>query len=202
MNFLMHILKKLNIVPVPLADIQPQICRARALMEANKLGVFTALEESLNGLTHEEVAERVGISREGAAVLLTALDKTGYLRKREGCYTNGPWAKRWIVNPKRGIANVLKLQIHGWSRLGDLESPLRTGRPIKDYHALEVSTHSERQEIYTLAMREMARILLPGFIKRIKLPKGARRLLDIGGGSWRLLPCSDSQISRFKGYNS
>jgi len=112
-------------------------------MEANKLGVFTAIEDSRSGLTSEEVADRVGISQECARVFLIALHETGYLTKRDQRFTNGPWAKRWIVDPERNITNVLKLQMHGWLRLGDLETCLRTGRPVEDYHELEASTHSE-----------------------------------------------------------
>ncbi|MBC2694298.1 MAG: methyltransferase [Desulfobacteraceae bacterium] len=181
MDFLIAILKKLNLVSVPLLDTQPQICRTRALLEANKLGLFTALENSGKGLGSDEVAQRIGISREGADVLLIALEKSGYLEKRKDRYKNGRWVKRWIIDPRRGIANFLRLQLHTWNRLSDLEVPLRTGKPVVDFHKHEVSVHSERQEIYTKAMREMSRQLIPEFLKKVKLPNDAKRLLDIGG---------------------
>lgn len=181
MDFLIAILKKLNLVPVPLLDMQPQMCRTRALLEANKLGLFTALENSKKGLGSHEVAQHIGISREGADVLLIALEKSGYLEKRKDLYKNSRWAKKWLIDPKRGIANVLSLQLQTWNRLSDLEVPLRTGKPVMDFHKHEFSVHSERQEIYTKAMREISRRFIPELLKKVKLPNDAKRLLDIGG---------------------
>jgi SAM-dependent methyltransferase len=175
------ILKKFNLIPVPILDVQLSICLARAIIEANNLGVFEALKGNREGLSSEELAQHVAISSEGAAILLNALEKTGYLRSRKGRYKNGPWVNRWITDPQSGISNFLRLQTHTWMRLSDLEVPLRTGRPVKDFHDDEVTLHSERQAIYTNGMREIAHHFISEFVKRVKLPKGAKRLLDIGG---------------------
>ncbi|MBU0568270.1 methyltransferase [bacterium] len=181
MEILISILKKLNIIPVPLVDTQPQFLKARIVLEANRLGIFRALGEANDGLNTEELAERLGISREGAAVMLTALTNIDYLVQRNGHYRNSRWVKRWILDPKRGISNFLNLQLHTWSRLEYLEETLRTGRPVKDFHQAEVTKPGKGQEVYTRGMREIARFLIPAFIKRAKLPQGAKRLLDVGG---------------------
>lgn len=181
MDFLIAILKKLNLAPVPLLDMQPQMCRTRAILEANNLGIFETLEDNKEGLSSEELAQRVAISSEGAAILLNALEKTGYLRSRKGRYKNSPWVNRWITDPQSGISNFLRLQLHTWNRLSDIEVPLRTGKPVMDFHKHEVPVHSEQQEIYTKAMREISRRLIPEFLKKVKLPNDAKRLLDIGG---------------------
>jgi SAM-dependent methyltransferase len=195
-NIIVNILKKLNVIPAPLVDTQSQIIRARALMEANRLGVFTALEEAGNGLSAEEVADNLDLSREGVDVLLKALTGVGYLNRRNGRYRNGPWVKRWILDPERGLSNMLTLQFHTWARLDNLGETLRTGRPAMDYHQIWATTPSEGQEIYTRAMREIARMMLPEFLKRVKLPPEAKRLLDIGGAHGEY---SRAMVGRFPG---
>src|SRR4030067_1701371 len=97
MHPLIYIAKKLNLIPVPFVDTHPQLCFIRALLEANKLGVFIALDESAEGLTVDEVAQKCGISSAGAEVLLDAPRSQDYLRKRNGRFVNGPIVKRWII---------------------------------------------------------------------------------------------------------
>lgn len=179
-EILISLLKRLNIVPVPLLDTQSQFIRARAILEANRVGLFAVLEEVKEGLSVEEVAERLGFSWEGTDVFLRALKGIGYLKQRNGRYQNSALVKRWILDPKQGIPNFLKFQFHGWLRLEHLKETLITGQPVKDYHEA-VTKSSMHQEIYTQAMREIARLFIPHFIKRVRLPQNAKRLLDIGG---------------------
>lgn len=181
MNLLISLLKKLNVVPAPLLDVYPAICGARALLEANRLDVFLALNRNPRGLNPGELARQTGLSEEGARILLEALCKFGYLRCRRGRYTNGRWVRRWILSPECGLSNFLRLQGHLWKRLADLEIPLRTGRPVMDYHQTETALPSEKQEIYTAAMLEVARLLIPSFLKQVKIPPQARTVLDLGG---------------------
>lgn len=75
MHFIVSILKKFNLIPVPILDVQLSICLARAIIEANNLGVFEALKGNREGLSSEELAQHVAISSEGAAILLNALEK-------------------------------------------------------------------------------------------------------------------------------
>jgi hypothetical protein len=179
MNILVNVLRKLNAVPVPLVDTASQLYRARAILEANRLGVFKALEAG--PLTADEVATRAGLSSEGARILLDALAASGYVKRKAGRYGNGRWVRRWIVG-SRGLSGYLELQVDTWQRLQGLGHAITHGRPeVQDIHQARVAEPSEEQETYTLAMRELAGLLLPDFLKRVKMPRGARRVLDIGG---------------------
>lgn len=181
-SLIAYVLRKMNLVPVPFLDVQPRVCLARAILEANRFGVFTALGNNNGlGLTAPEIAERVGMSPEGAEVLLTVLKETGYLELREGRFQNGPVVKKWILDPKHGMPNRLALQLHGWQRLSDLDVILKTGHPSEQQRAIDTAMASETYNYYTMAMRETARALMPSFIKYVELPPGARTLLDIGG---------------------
>lgn len=181
MGIIIEILRRLNLIPVPLVDTHMQLIRARAVLEANRHGVFAALAERPDGLTAEEASQRVGLSALGTLILLNALVSAGYVRQRDGRYRNGPWVNRWILDPKRGLSNYLKLQTNVWTRLDWLPQTLKEGKPPTDMHEEFVATPSEAQEVYTFAMRELAGLLLPAFLKRVSLPAGATRLLDIGG---------------------
>jgi SAM-dependent methyltransferase len=181
LNLIVELLRLLNAVPVPLVDTQTQMARARALLEANRLQIFSVLENAPGGLTADDVATRTLISVEGADVLLAALYAAGYLRRRGGRYRNGPWVRRWILDPVHGMPNYLLLQMQVWSRLETLGDVVAAGRPTDFLHDELVSEPSEGQEVYTLAMRELARLLLPEFLRNLRLPHPPRRLLDIGG---------------------
>ena len=173
--------KRLNLVPVPLLDVQIQMGCARAIIDANEIGVFAALASEPRGLTIADLAQAVTISPTAAAVLLDVLLASGYVRRRGDHYTNGPWVKKWITDPATGIPHVLMLQGHAWGRLSDLAATLRTGRPAIDYHQSLVAEPSEKQAAYTRAMEEISRWILPKFLKRIAIPSQAKRLLDLGG---------------------
>lgn len=181
MGIAIWLAKRLNIVPVPLLDVQMQMCTARAIIEANEIGVFAALAPHSKGLTVAELAEAVAIPLVSAEVLLDVLWAAGYLRKRNRQYSNGPWVTKWIVSPTSGIPHVLMLQGHAWGRLSDLAPTLRSGRPPIDYHQALVTEQSDKQDAYTRAMEEVSRWIVPKFLKRIEIPSDAKRLLDIGG---------------------
>jgi hypothetical protein len=180
-EILMALGRRLNIIPVPMADLLPRLCLARGLMEANRFGVFKALEAAPAGLSVEEVAGQTELSPEGARVLLNAMEKGGYLVLRDGRYRNGPWARKWITSDEHGLANFINLQINTWDRLGELRTPLTTGKPVQDHHLREVTEPSARQEVYTQAMRETSRLHTPSFLKVLDLPDTAKTLVDLGG---------------------
>lgn len=181
MEIVIDVLKQLNIVPVPLLDSQAQVVKARALLEANREGVFHALAESPDGMTSDELAERLGFAPDGSNVLLRALHSMGYLKEKKGRYSNGRWVKRWILDPERGLHNMLRLQMYTYHRLEGMGQNLKTGRPTMDFHALDAANPTPQQETYTRGMRETARLIIPDLLKRAAIPSGVTRMLDIGG---------------------
>jgi SAM-dependent methyltransferase len=181
MSFVLEVLRSLNVIPVPLVDTQSQLARARAIIEGNRLGVFAAIEQSRSGLTLDEISRQAKISPVGTAVLIRALTSIGYLRCRGDRYTNSRWVKRWITDPASGIPNLLQFQHYTWERLFHLGDVVTRGGPEIDVHLEKVNASSPEQQLYTAAMRELSRLIIPAFVKRARLPRQARRLLDIGG---------------------
>lgn len=182
MEIALSFLKWLNVVPVPLLDGQASVVKARAMLDANYLGVFHAVAEAgASGAEASFIQQRCELSSEGSEVLLRALVSIGYLSKQGSHYSNSGWVIKWILDPKKGLHNLLKLQRYTYMRLGDLAENLKSGRPTMDVHAKSVSSVTPQQEIYTRAMREAARMILPQFLKKLEMPAGATKLLDIGG---------------------
>jgi SAM-dependent methyltransferase len=178
---LRRLLQRFNLLPTPLLDTHAGMARARAILEANRLGFFHALAESPRGMTAAEVAERTQVSPDGAAILLTALRVIGYVSQRGDRYTNNPVVTRWIVDPDRGLTNYLRLQCQVWSRLELLGDTIRRGRPDHDVLQDLAGKESTAQRDYTMAMHDLAAHLVPRFAQKATLPAGAKRLLDIGG---------------------
>ncbi|MEZ0219205.1 MAG: methyltransferase [Tardiphaga sp.] len=184
MEIFLAILKKLNLVPVPLLDGQMQVVKARALMEANHAGVFHAIGAGSTGLTCSEIAKKVEFSEEGMDILLKALVSINYLKVKNGRYSNGRWVKHWILDPRHSLHNMLILQMYTYKRLEELGKNLKTGRPEMDHHAQVDVDDPERAAMrgtYTYGMREAARLIIPDLLKRVAIPAGATRMLDIGG---------------------
>ncbi len=180
MNSIVTFAKNLNLFPFPLVDVQTQMCAARCIIDANYLGVFEALGRSGAGLTANQLAQQLDLSAEGTRVLLQALAKLGYVVQRNGLYKNSRGVDTWILDPERGIPNVLRYQRQIWGRVSELEHCLKTGHPPVDYHA-SYGSGSADQDAYIRSMDETSRLLIPRFLRYAKIPSGARRLLDIGG---------------------
>jgi SAM-dependent methyltransferase len=178
-NILINLAKLLGIVPAPMIDSVSCIMRGRAILEANRLGIFHALE---NGpLTATELAKRTETSVSGVEVLATALVACGYLRRRGERYANGRWVRKWILDSGLGLTHTLLLQLNGWDRASMLGECVRVGHPLHDPHEAVLRESSEAADYYVRGMRPIARMMIPHFVPRLELPRGARRLVDLGG---------------------
>ena len=181
MKIIIELLRFLNIIPVPFMDVQPRICLARAIIEANRLKVFQTIGSSSNGATSSEIRSRTGQDLEALEALLHALSCNGYIHERRGRFVNSRWVKRWILDEHTGMPTFLSFQTSLWNRLTSLDHVLRTGQPKIDYHQEEGGVASQNQELYTRAMREVSKRLIPPLLRSVKLPDNASRMLDIGG---------------------
>ena len=180
MNVLTELGKKLNMVPVPLVDTFLSMIRARAIIEAQKVGIFDFLGKEARSA--QEVAQHAGYDLDGTRILLDALVEIGYLeRNANHLYTNSPWASRWIVaDSPESLGHMILLADAVWQRAPYTEQTLRAGSPPFDFQK-HAADDPRQQEAYTLGMKEMARRIIPEFTHIVKIPKGARRLIDLGG---------------------
>jgi len=166
----------LNLAPLPLVDTQIAFSKARAIMAAATLGVFEALGQG--DKTAEEVATFCQTNPGATKQLLNCLVGIGYARWSNGKYGMQRAHRKWLLRASpNSVVDKLAFQSLEWDLMGRLEDFVRNGRPI-DFHS---SMSSEQWTIYQDGMRDVASGPAIELAKRLPVPKGATRLLDIGG---------------------
>src|SRR5262249_16941174 len=149
----------------------------RIVLAGVRLGVFEALAEG--PLTAEALAQRLHTDPRGMALLLNALEALGYLRRQAGGYANSPMAPTWLLPGSGTFGPGFEFWAASLFKLWDsLEDSLRTGRP-----ALNLYTWIEDQPEVSRAFQEwmiaLANFVSAEIVRLVRLPDGARRLLDV-----------------------
>ena len=165
---------------LPSALMLQSLCMgyARCLGAAVRLGVFEALADGPRG--PEQVAATIQADPTGTAMLLSALNGTGFLSRRDGRYALRPQTRRWLLADSPGSLRDASLFLADlWDRWARLEEVVRTGTTA-DFHAAgQDPGHWER---YLRGLACFARMARGEVAKKAALPAGARRVLDVGGG--------------------
>ncbi len=164
-----------NLAPRPLLDTQIAFTGGRAIMAAAALGVFEALASDK---TAAEVASACHTDPKATRQLLDCLVGLGYARFREGRYVIADTQRKWLLREsKSSMVDKLAFQMMEWDLVGKLEDFVRTGTPL-DFHA---AMTKEQWRIYQDAMRDIGANPALELAKRLPVPPGATRMLDIGG---------------------
>ncbi len=167
---------KLNVVPEPIAQTHIAFVAARAIMAGTSLGIFEAIEDGAN--TAEAIARLCGTDPRATRSLVDCLVGLEYVRVTRGRYRNSQRARKWLLKRSpTSVRDKLIFQEIEWNIVGRLEEYVRSGVGL-DVHA----TLDERSwGVYQDAMRSLASGAAPAIARRLRLPKEARRMLDIGG---------------------
>ena len=167
---------KLELAPRALVDTHGAMILARTVMAAAELGVFDALSSA--PLTAEDVAEACGSAAAPTALLLDALAASGYLRLRDGRFELTRRARPWLLSTGRSsVRDKLLLQVAEWRWLESLEDFVRSGQPL-DFHD---SMPAGERDLYHRGMRALAGVAGAEVARRVPVPRGARRMIDLGG---------------------
>ena len=167
---------KFDLAPRALIDTHAAMLLARTLMAGAELGVFDSL--AAGPLTAAEVAAACDAAPGATALLLDALAASGYLRFRDGRFALTRRARRWLpADAPSSLRDKLLLQMIEWRWLETLESFVRTGRPLEFHDSM---TAGDR-ELYHRGMRALAGVAGREVARRVPVPAGARRMLDLGG---------------------
>ena len=177
-------------LPTPLIDTHLAVAHARALMAATRLGVFEALADGEADAA--TVAARTGSHPEATERLLFALVGAGTLRPGRGrdrvALTR--ISRRYLTrsSPHAVIDKVL-FSYHEWRVIEGYDAYLERGA-VTDLHAL-LDQSADRVGVgpadpqawrrYQLGLRAVAGVSAREVAWRTPVPRGARRMLDIGG---------------------
>jgi len=178
-----HLLARLNLLPVPLFDTPLAPGIARVLVTACELGVFDSLS---NGpLTLETLAERLQCNPQGLQLLLQLLVSAGYLRQRHERYRNSRVAQRWLTCSSP--VSIAPYVIHSpdivaiWDHLPQV---VRENKQVMRMPYEEDPTRPETQAVlvrHYAGLASLAMALGGEIVSRVRLPRNAARLLDVGG---------------------
>ncbi len=151
---------------------------SKVLLVANELGLFTAIGDGGKGA--DSLATACGVTREGMKLLLQALVGLGLVRADAGRYWNSRLGAKYLDGRSpTAVTNLLWLLNHHWSDWTGMVQAIRRGR---SGWAPVTKTAAFRRR-FALAMHERSYVLAPRTLDGIRLPRGATRLLDLGGGS-------------------
>lgn len=171
------VMRRLNVVPAPLVETQMAFTMARLIMVATKLGVFDLL--AAGPLPGARIAEQCHTNRIGTEKLLFALAGAGYLAASDGGYGLTRVSRKWLVtSSSHSLADKMLFQFLEWDMMLRAEDYVRTGDPL-DVHAS--MTAEADWDLYQRGMRALAPASAGEMVRRLKLPSGARTMLDIGG---------------------
>ena len=169
---------KMNKGPGPMLDLIGAL-GYKAVSVALKLGVFEALSDG--PLTVDRLADRLEASARGLAVLLAALEGLGYVTGRDGRYANTPMTTRWMVSASpdclAGLFGHFDDMLERWATM---DESIRRGEPALDGDEW-FKERPQRWRAYHDSMRIIANLVSSEVISKVKLPAGARKLLDLGG---------------------
>jgi len=170
----------LNQAPGPVLDIFGAVA-FRIVHTAVKLRVFDTLHQQ--PLQPAQLARQLGTDERGIMVLLEALTSLGYVRLRDGRYTNTAMTTKWLVrsspsNISAGFDYWDAILSHLWDTL---DESIRTGQPPTHLYAW-IEHHPDVSRDFQAWMVAAARLVGPEIVRKVKLPPTARRLLDVGGG--------------------
>jgi predicted O-methyltransferase YrrM len=147
---------------------------SRVLLTAIELDLFEALGA---GASAEDVARALGTAPRATAMLLDALAALGMVEKRSGVFRNTPETTRCFTRRSPDDVRMAMMHVvHLWNTWSTLTDCVRTGaavggRPSGDW-----------TEAFIAAMHANASRRAAAVAAAVDAT-GARRMLDIGGGS-------------------
>jgi SAM-dependent methyltransferase len=166
----------LGVVPKPIVETFPPIVLAQSIIVATQLGIFVVLAEGK--ASGAEVAQLCQTDPKATQLLLAALTSAGYVHEYHGRYALTGQSRRWLVSSATDVSAYIEFTASQWDWLGHLKEFIYTGAPLNFHEHLTATEWG----LYQRGMRSIARLTLPEVVWRIPFPRGARRLLDIGGG--------------------
>ncbi len=166
----------MGLVPTPLLATHPVLLLARAIMVATKYGMFEALTSG--SLDASDVAKRCGTHSGATETLLGSLAKAGYVAMDSNRFLLTALTRKWLLESSpRSLRDSVLFRYVEWDWIARLDDFVEHGQPL-DFHAM---MSGDEWQLYQRGMRSLAALAAPETVRRVRVPKDARRLLDVGG---------------------
>ncbi len=164
---------------LPMVDVYLPMMKSAAIISAGQLGLFEALNQG--PLTIPQLARKLNASDLGIGHLAEFLAAIGYLTVSEAGFANAPHTTRWFT-ASGGVDYTAGLlwTAESWSLMGNLTAAVRAGAPERTLWE-SMQDRPQWGPIFSRYMHAFAAHLAPDLLEKVKLPAGAKRLLDLGG---------------------
>ncbi len=176
-NFIERLLIRWGMIPGPLIDMGLPSFIASAMIGAGEIELFQELDDSPGTL--EQLASRTGTDRRALKNLLRTLQPVGYVEENNGKYALTDYARKTVpVDTFTKMVPMLKEQMV--NNITNVEQALREA-PEEGVFGWEKVKGGELGQSYQELMRWLASGTVEEVCKKLKLPKGGKRMLDVGG---------------------
>jgi predicted O-methyltransferase YrrM len=175
-----------EMLPTPLVESWITFMLARTIMVATKLGIFETLAETPRRA--EEIARLCDTDPRATEKLLNTLVGLELVRAENARYALTPLARKWLLqNSAESARDKILFQLTEWEWWMRCEDFVRTGKPIR----MHAEMRDEQWQAYQRGMRAGIEPLVKEVVRRLRLPKSPREMLDIGGshGFWSVSFC-------------
>ena len=167
-----------GVVPVPAAEAWGGMALSGVLIAAVRTGVTERLARQPS--TAADLAADLGLGPVPTRLLLDCLRSAGHVTLRGGRYQLSRSSRRWL-DPDSGVsvARFVAGTADYWDWWSGLDEAARDGKPVAHHDALPDDPYWRR---YIYGQLDLARLSAGEVARKVRLPAGARSLLDIGGG--------------------
>jgi predicted O-methyltransferase YrrM len=142
---------------------------------AETLGLFQAFEKSPK--SSRDLAKQLRLSERGVRAILEALESVGYVRQSNGNYALTAMAAKWMPRLRNGMKFFESMAFEGWA---EMEAKFRS-EENGDQGTRCAQTVFGRKEGFDGSLSN-ARFSVDEVVRRVRLDRSARRLVDVGGG--------------------
>lgn len=176
-NFIEKLLLNKDLIPHPFADIGSMPALGKALGVAVKMKITDQLGPKAKSVA--QIARGASVSEKGAELVLDCLAALGYVVRTGDGYR---FTRRGSIMLDRGsprnMLHFIAFADQTYDSFVDLEDSIRYGRTsrnnLKDFS-------QEDWDLFSRAMIDVARTNLTEVTAKIRLPEGAKRIIDLGG---------------------
>jgi hypothetical protein len=169
---------RLGLVPSPAAEAWAGMALAGVLVAAVRTGLTDRLAQ--DPATPPQIAADLGLDPVPVRLLLECLRSAGHVTARSGRYGLSRSGRRWLAPESAlSVARFVEGTADYWDWWAGLDKVTRQGRPVAHHDAPPGDPYWRR---YILGQFDLARLSAAEVARKLPLPRGARSLLDIGGG--------------------
>jgi hypothetical protein len=167
-----------GVVPTAAAEAWAGMAMSGILVAAVRTGMTARLATQPS--TAAELATALGLDPVPTRLMLDCLRSAGHVTQRGGRYRLSRRSRRWL-DPESplSVAHFVGGAADYWDWWAGLDEVTRHGRPVGHHSA---ALDDEYWQRYISGQFDLARLSAAEVARKLRLPVGARSLLDIGGG--------------------